>query len=127
MAVLRQTGKQVTFAQVLQLDSWGEPIAAATLLDSGNPDVALFELKQEKSTTRVFVSYSGAAWKAGDTESDARVLCILQQDGAQRVLVAGGTNATIGTAKLSFETPGNYSAVIKDGKTEIVTRWTPTK
>lgn len=127
MAVLRQTGKVATFAQASSLESWGSPVSSVALVDSGNPDVAAMEVKQGATTTRLFVSYGNAAWKAGAVESDARLLCILETGDEQRVLVAGGAKATVGGVTLAFEAAGNHIALIKAGKATIVSSWSPQK
>lgn len=122
IALARQKGETASFANVLALDGWKNPVKQAKLTPTGDPLLVAFEMTQADGTlTKVVVSHAvpAAEWNALGWHSDARVLCVREKDGQSTVLLGGGNFAEAGTMKFKAEKASNFLLRGRDGKLEL--------
>lgn len=130
MVLARQEGDQASFASVLSMEAWRNPVQTARWVSTGDANTAAFEMEQKDGTaTRVVIAHGPTpvtnAWQALGWRSDARVLCVRQKGPELTLLLAGGTFAQAGESEVCQPSSGNYLVERRDGKLEVVSKWMP--
>lgn len=134
MALARQQGEQVTFASVLALEPWRNPVQAAAFRPATDSNTVAFEMTQKDGTHTIVLLANGPTQPTTSSQAlgwrtDARLLYVRRQGPTLTLLLAGGTFAQSEdpSAPLALRrpTPGTYLAELRAGKLELLSAWTP--
>lgn len=124
LAILRQKGPRADVGVVYRPgQAAGAP---AKLLDTGSPNLVAMQVENaDQSITTIYVAHKPGPWKAGNIESDARVLYVHRTgDTVQEALFTGGTFAKLPGGELKLDAYGNAAARQDGGTLKQTFSWT---
>ncbi|MDB6095193.1 MAG: Heparinase family protein [Verrucomicrobia bacterium] len=110
VALARQQGTAASFAAVYRLTAWPNAVGSIRWIAPGDADQpAVLEVTQENGIrTLVIIAHAAGPWTAAGWTSDARVLCVQQQNEKIDGLLAGGTFARQEKFDFHQDTAGIY-------------------